>query len=178
VVTDDGELRADLVVATAPIDALMGERFGPLEWRGYRIETEVVDGADGTELGRAPDGIPFAWLYSPWPETPICRTTDFGVIHHGPERSEPSVLLREVIDDSVSMYPVWWEADRFYRYLEEATRIARLVPLGRLGLYKYVTMDSTLSMVQRLGEELESYLAAGPEKRFEILRAVRGDWDD
>ena len=78
----------------------------------------------------------------------------------------------------MSMYPVWWEADRFYRYLEEAARVERLMPLGRLGLYKYVTMDSTLSMVQRLGEELESYLGAGPAKRFEILRAVRGDWDD
>ena len=178
VVTDAEELEADLVIATAPIDALMQHRFGPLEWRGYRIEPEVVEGGENSELGRAPDGIPFAWLYSPWPETPVCRTTDFGVIHHGPERGRPAVILREVIDDSVSMYPVWWEADRFYRYLEEATHFEGLVPLGRLGLYKYVTMDSTLSMVQRLGEELEGYLAAGPEKRFEILRAVRGDWDD
>ena len=137
-----------------------------------------MDGSDGTELGTAPDEVPFAWLYTPWPETPICRTTDFGVIHHGPERGRPAVILREIVDDSVSMYPVWWEADRFYHYLEEVTHIERVVPLGRLGLYKYVTMDSTLSMVQRLGEELESYLAAGPEKRFEILRAVRGDWDD
>jgi UDP-galactopyranose mutase len=178
VVTDEGELSADLVVATAPIDALFDHRFGPLEWRGYRIEPEVVDAGQENALGTAPDGIPFAWLYTPWPETPVCRTTDFGVIHNGPERSEPAVILREVIDDSVSMYPVWWEADRFYRYLEEAAHVERLVPLGRLGLYKYVTMDSTLSMVQRLSEELEGYLSSGPEKRLEILRAVRGDWDD
>ncbi len=178
VVTGGGDLQFDLVVATAPIDALMDHRFGPLEWRGYRIEPEVVDGSEESELGRAPDDTPFAWLYTPWPETPVCRTTDFGVIHDGPERSNPAVILREIVDESVSMYPVWWEAERFYRYLEEAAQVERLVPLGRLGLYKYVTMDSTLSMVQRLCDSLESYLGAGPTKRVEILRAVRGDWDD
>ena len=178
VTSDDEEWSADLVVATAPIDAVLDYRFGPLEWRGYRIETEVVDGSDGSELGLAPDGIPFAWLYTPWAETPVCRTTDFGVIHHGPERARPAVILREIVDDSVSMYPVWWETDRFHRYLHEVTRIERLIPLGRLGLYKYVTMDSTLSMVQRLCSQLESYLGAEPAERFEILRAIRGDWDE
>jgi UDP-galactopyranose mutase len=176
--SDDGEWPADLVIATAPIDALLDYRFGPLEWRGYRVEAEVVDGSDGGELGLAPDGIPFAWLYTPWVETPVCRTTDFGVIHHGPERARPAVILREVVDESVSMYPVWWETDRFHRYLEEATRMERVIPLGRLGLYKYVTMDSTLSMVQRLCSMLESYLGAEPAQRFEMLRAIRGDWDE
>jgi UDP-galactopyranose mutase len=176
--SDDEEWPADLVIATAPIDALFDHRFGPLEWRGYRIEPEVVDGSDGTELGLAPDGIPFAWLYTPWAETPVCRTTDFGVIHHGPERSRPAVILREVVDESVSMYPVWWETDRFHRYLEEATRTERVIPLGRLGLYKYVTMDSTLSMVQRLTGLLEDYMGAKPAQRFDMLRAIRGDWDE
>jgi UDP-galactopyranose mutase len=176
--SDYEEWSADLVIATAPIDALLDYRFGALEWRGYRIETEVVDGSDGSELGLAPDGIPFAWLYTPWAETPVCRTTDFGVIHHGPERARPAVILREIVDESVSMYPVWWETDRFHRYLEEVSRIERLIPLGRLGLYKYVTMDSTLSMIQRLCELLENYLGAEPAKRFELLRAIRGDWDE
>jgi UDP-galactopyranose mutase len=176
VITDAGAIPADLVIATAPIDALLGYRFGPLEWRGYRIEVEVVDDAEQAELGRAPDGIPFAWLYTPWPETSVCRTTDFGVIHDGPDRSGPAVILREIADDSVSMYPVWWEDVRFYRYLEEAGRIRGFLPLGRLGLYKYVTMDSTLAMAQRLVENLESYLAADPSRRFDILRDVRGDW--
>ena len=104
-------------------------------------------------LGIAPDGIPFAWLYTPWAETPVCRTTDFGVIHHGPLRDNgtgPSVLSREIVDDSVRMYPVGWEDTKFYRYLDDATRLAAVIPLGRLGLYKYTTLDSTYSMVRRL----------------------------
>lgn len=174
--TGDGELDADLAVVTAPIDAILGYRFGALEWRGYRIEPEVVDDPAAAELGRAPDGVPFAWLYTPWPETPVCRTTDFGAIHQGGDRSGPSVVLREIVDTEVRMYPVWWEGERFDRYLTEAARIPGLVPLGRLGLYKYVTVDSTFAMAERLVASLEQYLGAGEPERLELLHELRGDW--
>lgn len=173
VVTGEEAILADVVIATAPIDALLDHRFGRLEWRGYRVEVDVSQDA---ALGQAPDGVPFAWLYTPWAQTPVCRTTDFGVIHQGPGRPEPAVVLKEIVDDSVAMYPVWWEDERFQRYLDAATRLPGVVPLGRLGLYKYVTMDSTLSMVQRLVDSLETYLGAPPAQRLEILRHVRGDW--
>ena len=179
VLTDAGTFRADLVVTTAPIDALLGHRHGPLEWRGYRVEIDLVAPSAEPPLGVAPDGIPFAWLYTPWAETPVCRTTDFGVIHHGPrtaDRQGPTVLLREIVDDRVSMYPVWWEDGRFGRYLEDAARLPNVIPLGRLGLYKYTTMDSTYSMVRRLLGSLEEYLTSDPLRRVEILRGVRGDW--
>lgn len=176
VITGGERLRADLVIATSRIDTLLEHRFGPLEWRGYRVEPEVVEGE--APLGRAPDGVPFAWVYTPWLETPVSRTTDFGVIHHGPDHAGQRVVLRETVDESVSMYPVWWEAERFDRYLEAASEVPRLVPLGRLGLYKYVTMDSTLSMVQRLIGSLEAFIAGDARRRLEILRHVRGDWQN
>ncbi len=178
-ITSQGEYSADLVITTGPIDALMGFSRGPLEWRGYRIETEVVRGPERETLGVAPDDVPFAWLYTPWPETPICRTTDFGVIHYGHTREaldKPSVVLREVIDDSVAMYPVWWQDETFYQYLGEVTRLGPVIPLGRLGLYKYTTMDSTFGMARRLVQSLDRYLQGDPGQRFEILREVRGDW--
>jgi UDP-galactopyranose mutase len=178
--TDCGDFTADVVLATGPLDEMLGYRFGPLEWRGYRIETEVVDAGSGPRLGRAPDGIPFSWVYTPWAGTPVARTTDFGVIHHGADAAgdQPAVVLREIVDDRVRMYPVWWEDERFYRYLDHATATPRVIPLGRLGLYKYVTIDTTYEMVRRLLDHLERYLAADASGRFEILREVRGDWDN
>ena len=181
VVTNHGRFTADLVVATGPIDEMLDLRFGPLEWRGYRIETEVVAAGNGPSLGAAPDGVPFAWIYTPWSSTPVARTTDFGVIHHGYGPSaarEPFVVLREIVDDSVRMYPVWWEDERFNRYLEAATAIPGLVPLGRLGLYKYVTIDTTYEMVLRLVQHLDRFCAADATERFEVMRVVRGDWDN
>ena len=100
------------------------------------------------------------------------------MIHQGPRPSRPAVLLREIVDDSVPMYPVWWENDRFGRYLEEAVTIQGLIPLGRLGLYKYVTVDSTFAMVERLVACLEDYLRAEPAERLELLREIRGDWQN
>jgi UDP-galactopyranose mutase len=177
VVTAAGSFTGDVVITTGPIDEMLEYRFGPLEWRGYRIETEVVA---GTRLGHAPDGIPFSWVYTPWSETPVARTTDFGVIHHGHDAvgTEPSVVLREIVDDSVRMYPVWWEDERFYRYLEGATATPGVIPLGRLGLYKYVTIDTTYQMVRRMIDGLERYLAGDAAARFEVMREVRGDWDN
>ena len=178
VATDADALHADLVVATGPIDDLLGHRFGALEWRGYRVEAEEVATSDGALLGRAPDGVPFAWLYTPWAETPVCRTTSFGVIHHGPGHEGPSVVLREIVDDGVRMYPVWWEDDRFRRYLRAAAEIPGLVPLGRLGLYKYVTIDSTYAMALRFLEALDELQAGDVERRLQLLEHFRGDWQN
>jgi UDP-galactopyranose mutase len=180
VFTNAGEFPADLVVATGPIDEMLEYRFGALEWRGYRIETEVVAEQDEPVLGLAPDGIPFSWVYTPWPETPVARTTDFGVIHqgNGASRDAPSVVLREIVDDSVRMYPVWWEDERFYRCLESATSVPGIIPLGRLGLYKYVTIDTTYGMVRRMIDHLERFLTGDRVTRFETMREVRGDWDN
>ncbi|MBL8291424.1 MAG: FAD-dependent oxidoreductase [Bryobacterales bacterium] len=168
-------IQADLVLATAPVDELLGYRFGALEWKGYRIETSVET---QTTLGTAPDGIPFAWLYTPWPETPVCRTTDFGVIHQGRDRRGPGVVLREIPDANVRMYPVSWEEERFSQYLEASSQIPGLIPLGRLGLYKYVTMDSTFAMVERLLDVLPRYRQAAAEERLILLRRIRGDWSN
>lgn len=172
---DGFSVPADLVLASAPIDELLGYRFGALEWKGYRIETSVEA---ETTLGTAPDGVPFAWVYTPWPETPVCRTTDFGVIHQGRERRAPGVVLREIPDGNVRMYPVSWEEERFTQYLEAASAIAGLIPLGRLGFYKYVTTDSTFAMVERLFEVLGRYQSAGKEERFTLLKHIRGDWSN
>lgn len=177
--TSSGQFTADVVITTAPIDALLDFRHGRLEWRGYRIEAEVVE--TRPILGIAPDGVPFAWLYTPWAETPVCRTTDFGVIHNGHDAaacSKPAVLLREIVDDSVPMYPVWWQNETFYRYLEDVASLGPVIPLGRLGLYKYTTMDSTFAMARRLVRSLEHYLEGTSTERFGILRSIRGDWDN
>jgi UDP-galactopyranose mutase len=177
VTTRSERFHADLVVSTAPIDETMGYRFGRLAWSGYRTQADVSE-APNDRLGLAPDGTPFAWTYTPWLQTPVCRVTDFGVIHHGPDHRGPRVILREIPDPEVRMYPVWWEADHFQAYLNEVARFPGLVPLGRLGMYKYLTMDSTLGMAQRFVTSLEGYLSASESDRASILREIRGDWQN
>jgi UDP-galactopyranose mutase len=109
---------------------------------------------------------------------PGIRTTSFGVIHHGAGYTGASVVLREIVDDGVRMYPVWWEDERFRRYLEAAAAIPGLVPLGRLGLYKYVTVDSTYAMALRFRDTLDEFLGGDRARRHELLQHFRGDWQN
>jgi len=76
------------------------------------------------------------------------------------------------------MYPVWWEADRVEAYLRHAAGLPGFVPLGRLGMYKYLTTDSTLGMVQRFLEVLEAYMVADADERLALLHRIRGAWQN
>jgi len=171
--TSAGLMHSDLVISTAPIDKSLGLRFGELQWKGYRGEVSIVN---RPSLGNAPDGVPYSWLYTPYAETNVCRTTDFGVIHHGNTYSQPAAVVKEIPDDSVKMYPVWWEGERFEQYLAEAACLRGFVPIGRLGMYKYVTMDSTYGMVQRMCDGLDQYSGGSCPQRLEVLKHIRGDW--
>lgn len=172
---DNYSMSAELVISTAPIDELLAFEFGALEWKGYRIE---VDRATEPANGIAPDGVPFAWLYTPWEGTPVCRTTDFGVIHEGRERRGSAVILREIPDDGVRMYPVSWDEEKFLRYLDAVSRIDGVMPLGRLGLYKYVTVDSTYAMVERMLAALPDCQTGDSDTRLAAMQSIRGDWQN
>lgn len=76
------------------------------------------------------------------------------------------------------MYPVSWDESRLSRYLENAARVPGFAPLGRLGLYKYVTIDSTYAMVQRMLDQFPVLCGADVDARYAALRRVRGDWSD
>jgi UDP-galactopyranose mutase len=101
-----------------------------------------------------------------------------GVIHQGRERPDAAVILEEIPDDRVRMYPVWWEEERFNRYLKAAAELPGLIPLGRLGLYKYVTTDSTYAMVESLLASLPRYEKGDASERLDILKEIRGDWSN
>ena len=53
-----------------------------------------------------------------------------------------------------------------------------MAPLGRLGLYKHVTTDSTFAIVERLLDALPSYRQAHAEKRLRLLKQIRGNWNN
>ena len=53
VVTADFKMSADLVIVTGPIDVIFGFCYGPLEWRGYRVEVETVHDVDSASRSYA-----------------------------------------------------------------------------------------------------------------------------
>lgn len=145
------------VVYTGMIDAYFNYKYGQLEWRSLRFETERVPVTDfqGCSV------MNFAGQEVPW-----TRIHEFK--HYNPERKEafesPSTIIcRE--------YPQTWKSgmEAYYpinnernlelsqRYRDEVDRTPHLIMGGRLGAYQYWDMDkaiaNALDMIDRLLEQ-------------------------
>jgi UDP-galactopyranose mutase len=141
-------------IFTGQIDEYYGYRFGELEWRSLRFETETLamDNYQGV--------VAVNYTDSETPYTRILEHKHFVGSASGAAAQPKTVITRE--------YPLAWEKgldayypvnddnnqERFRRYSELAAQEDTLVFGGRLGNYRYYDMDdaikAALEMVQRL----------------------------
>ena len=66
----------------------------------------------------------------------------------------------------------------FNKYLEETAKTKNIITFGRLGLYKYLTSDTTIEMVFRLRKFLNSWKTMSINKRILAYKNIRGDWNN
>lgn len=129
---------ADKVLYTGAIDEYYGYRFGELEYRSVRFETEVLDGdfQGNAVVNYTEAAVPF---------TRIIEHK-----HFGKTQSEKTVVSREYPETwSKGMdayYPVNDEknAALYERYATLAKAEKNVLFGGRLGLYRYYDMDDTV----------------------------------
>jgi UDP-galactopyranose mutase len=139
------ERRAELdglarrTIFTGQIDEYYGYRFGALEWRSLRFETETLamENYQGVAVVNYTDS-----------ETPYTRILEHKHFVFGAQPK--TVITRE--------YPLAWEEgmdayypvnneenqERFRRYLELAEQERSLIFGGRLGDYRYYDMDDAI----------------------------------
>ena len=137
---------AEKVVYTGPIDAYFGFRFGPLEYRRVRFETEVLDKPNfqGNAVVNYTDR-----------ETPFTRVIEHKWFEFGKDENGND-LPRTVISREYSSewklgdepyYPVNDEKNgalyEKYRSLAKAER--KVLFGGRLGEYRYYDMDQVIA---------------------------------
>jgi UDP-galactopyranose mutase len=127
-------------IFTGQIDEYYGYRFGALEWRSLRFETETLatENYQGVAVVNYTDS-----------ETPYTRIIEHKHFAFGIQPQ--TVITRE--------YPLAWERgmdayypvnndrnqERFRRYAELAEQESSLVFGGRLGDYRYYDMDDAIS---------------------------------
>lgn len=136
---DELESLADRVVFTGAIDEYYGYRFGPLEYRGRRFEHEELetDNFQGCALMNYTDA-----------ETPWLRTIEHK--HFIGTKTPTTVVTKELATSwqpgDEPYYTVNDEANqaRYDRYRELASQDGKVVFGGRLGEYRYYTMDDTV----------------------------------
>lgn len=140
---------ADKVIYTGTIDGYFGYRFGQLEYRSLRFETDVLDGENhqGVAVVNYTDR-----------DTPYTRIIEHKHFEYGTQPK--TVITRE--------YPVTWEAgmEPYYPVNDEKNqalyaRYAALAAVepdtlfgGRLAEYKYYDMDKVIASALTLAKTL------------------------
>lgn len=135
------ETIADRVVYTGQIDEYYGFRFGELQYRSLRFETEVLD----VENSQGVAGMNYTDA-----ETPYTRIVEHKHFEFGRGNPDKTVITRE--------YPQAWEkgleayypvnnqenAEIYAKYRSLAGQEGRVRFGGRLGTYRYLDMDQVI----------------------------------
>lgn len=142
------------IIYTGMIDELFDYKYGFLEWRSLRFETEILPYQDfqGTSV------INFSDV-----EVPYTRIHEFK--HYHPERKavweQPrTVICREYPaawrPGEEAYYPVDNEKNRalFNLYQRDAANLGNMMIGGRLGSYRYWDMDQAVAAALDLSERL------------------------
>ncbi len=168
----------DLLISTMHIDSLFNQRYGELPYTGYRIEPVVLDRHCYVKL----DDDPVSMTYYPDSDVEYCRVSDYGTFQqktHYPY-SRRTIVTFEYPDSSIRLYPFSDARSTrlFEKYLADAAGQDSLITFGRMGLYKYLTTDTTVEMAFRLMEHIHNWQKMDVEARTEAYRYVRGEWNN
>ena len=145
---------AETTVYTGPIDAFYAYRFGPLEYRSVRFETELLD----TPNFQGNAAVNYTDRETPWTRIIEHKWFQFGKDDAGHDLPK-TVISREYSSawkpGDEPYYPVNDEknAALYARYKALADRENRVIFGGRLGEYRYYDMDQVIAAaLQKAGE--------------------------
>ncbi len=144
---------AEKVVYTGPIDAYFGYRFGPLEYRSVRFETEVLDKPNFQ--GNAV--VNYTDRETPWTRVIEHKWFQFGKDDAGNDLPK-TVISREYSSEwkpgDEPYYPVNDEKNSalYRQYKARTEREKNVIFGGRLGEYKYYDMDQVIAAALDMSE--------------------------
>lgn len=179
ITTKNGEkIEYDFLISTLNIDELHNFKYGKLDYAGYEIETKIINKTQAKKL----DNTPISMIYYPEKKFKFCRITNYGSFQQKKEfpYNKKTILTIEKPNNNIRLYP---RLDKkniilFNKYLEETAKIKNIITFGRLGLYKYLTSDTTIEMVFRLRNHLNNWKTMSFNKRVLAYKEIRGSWNN
>lgn len=133
---------AKKIVYTGPIDAFYGYRFGALQYRSLRFETEVLD---------IPNYQGVAGMNFTDADVPYTRIIEHKHFAFGKGNSEKTVITREYpqkwMQGKEPYYPIGDVGNNtlYQRYEALAKKEKNINFGGRLGTYRYMDMDQVVA---------------------------------
>ena len=147
--------QATYVIFTGPIDAYFNFKFGPLEYRSVRFETEVLNIPNFQ--GNA--AVNYTDIETPWTRIIEHKWFEFGKDKNGNDLPK-TIISKEYSSEwkqgDEPYYPVNDEKNSalYQLYKELAEKEKNVTFGGRLGEYKYYDMDAVILAALNASREL------------------------
>ena len=160
----------DLVLFSGKIDELHQYKFDILPYRSLRFEYKINELWENENFGTIN-----------LPQHPIhIRKTNFNVLYRQ-DMSFSCIQYQQsvpAIDSDLPMYPIYTKENLFIfdKYLKEACKSNNVIPVGRLGLYKYLDMDKAVSLSMDMVPLIEKWKNISPEKRYQDIRTILDEY--
>ncbi len=172
------KIKYDFLISTTNIDDLHNYKYGKLNYAGYDIEAKIIKKKDAYTL----DNKEISMLYFPEKKYKHCRITNYGSFQKkkGFPYDTHTILTIEKPNNNVRLYPTLDKknTDLFKKYLFETAKHKDIISFGRLGLYKYLTSDTTIEMAFRLRKYISTWKKMSTSKRVLAYEKIRGGWNN
>ncbi len=154
-----GEIEANHIIYTGPIDEYFGFRFGKLPYRSLRFEHKTVD----QEWVQ-----PVAVVNYPDPQTPYTRITEYKHLT-GQEHPRSSLTYEYPSAEGDPYYPIPRPENQelFKKYEALALATPNVTFVGRLATYRYYNMD------QVVGQALATFRRIDAKRKAELRTTAR-----
>ncbi len=153
----------DVVLFSGRLDELCKYKFGVLGYRSLEFKNKLNDEWENGDFGTIN-----------LPQNPIyIRKANFNVLYQQDKQDSLIQYQKAVPTDDFNkpMYPINTK-ENFklkIRYLKEVCKSKKIIPVGRLGLYKYLNMDKAISLSIDILSLIEKWRNLRPKERYSSL---------
>lgn len=161
-VNDYKKLKYDLIVSTMPIDELLRFQFGRLQYRSTRFTINFREKHWENEK--------YGCINFPAADSAYIRKTNYDLVYQAP-RSASCIVGYEYPDGEQRTHPFFTVGSKktLQRYLVSVAKIKNVIPVGRLGLFRYYDMDEAVEWCLNNVGAIERYKDLTFEERMKLL---------
>ncbi|KKP59964.1 MAG: UDP-galactopyranose mutase [Candidatus Gottesmanbacteria bacterium GW2011_GWA1_34_13] len=172
----------DLIISTISIDELLRFRFNKLAYRGYSIKPVIIHKSYFHPIDSKTHKH-FGIVYYPennYTHTRITEYKSYNQKHNTPAFINRTLITVETPSKIKKYYPIMNDEneDIFKKNIRLISDYNRVVSLGRLGLYKYMTLDTTTEQIFRFLKYFDKWTEISSREREAAYMIIRGSWDN
>lgn len=169
--------QGDLIINTQSIDKIFNFKYGELEYRGYDIKPIAIEMENFHPIHPKSDKH-YSMVYYPEKHIPHTRITEyksFNCKENDKVFKGKTIITVETPSKKAKFYPFMDKKNEITlrKYLTLLSEHPTIVSLGRLGLYKYTTTDTTTKQIFNFMRYLPRWKKMSKFERFNAYLDIR-----